>query len=64
MTCIIQHNLMTDLQDQVEAGPVAVSAFNAVARLDELVVDSGARRRASGGLPANPSAALAQESAR
>lgn len=35
---IIQHNLMTDLQDQVEAGPVAVSAFNAVARLDELVV--------------------------
>lgn len=34
---IIQHNLMTDLQGQVEAGPVAVSAFNAVARLDELV---------------------------
>lgn len=34
---IVQHNLVTDLQDQVEAGPVAVSAFNAVARLDELV---------------------------
>ena len=34
---IIQQNLMTDLQDQVEAGPVAVNAFNAVARLDELV---------------------------
>lgn len=34
---IVQHNLMMDLQAQVEAGPVAVSAFNAVARLDELV---------------------------